>query len=104
MAKIVFQDIDRARILLGLEQEATPYEIKKRYRLLAKKFHPDASLKNKPAREKKFKEISWAYDILMDYAARYRLSFTKTTVEAMNVDSLTDRHLKQFYDGWWGRV
>jgi DnaJ-class molecular chaperone len=44
---------------LGVKKDATPDEIKKAYRKLAKKFHPDLNPGNKEA-EKKFKEINQA--------------------------------------------
>ncbi len=50
---------------LGVSDEATPGEIKKAYRRLAKKYHPDTTGGDK-AKEAKFKEISSAYDVLGD--------------------------------------
>lgn len=55
--------------LLGVKRSATPDEIKKAYRKLAMKFHPDKNPGDKEA-EKKFKEISEAYDILKDEKKR----------------------------------
>ncbi|HYR27265.1 MAG TPA: DnaJ C-terminal domain-containing protein [Thermoanaerobaculia bacterium] len=51
--------------LLGVKKTATDDEIKKAYRGLAKKFHPDKNKGNKEA-EAKFKEISEAYAVLSD--------------------------------------
>lgn len=51
--------------VLGVSKSATQDEIKKAYRKLAKKHHPDMNKDDKQA-EEKFKEISEAYDVLSD--------------------------------------
>lgn len=51
--------------VLGLPKDATPEAIKKAYRELAKKFHPDTNKGNKAA-EEKFKEATRAYETLSD--------------------------------------
>lgn len=48
---------------LGVDEKATQDELKKAYRKLAKKYHPDANPGDKKA-EERFKEVSGAYDIL----------------------------------------
>jgi molecular chaperone DnaJ len=55
--------------LLGVKKTATEAEIKKAYRELAKKFHPDKNKGNKDA-ENRFKEISEAYAVLSDSEKR----------------------------------
>jgi molecular chaperone DnaJ len=50
---------------LGVSKKATDEEIKKAYRKLARKYHPDRNQGDKEA-EDKFKEISAAYDVLGD--------------------------------------
>jgi len=54
---------------LGVVKDASQDEIKKAYRKLARKYHPDINPGDKSA-EEKFKEISEAYDILGDEAKR----------------------------------
>ncbi len=51
--------------ILGVSETAAPDEIKKAYRRLAKKYHPDANPGNRSA-EEHFKDISSAYEVLGD--------------------------------------
>ncbi len=51
--------------VLGVARDATPEAIKKAYRGMARKHHPDVNPGDKTA-EKKFKEVQQAYDILSD--------------------------------------
>lgn len=57
--------------VLGVGRSATDEEIKKAYRKLAKKYHPDLNPDDKSA-EQKFKEVSEAYEILSDKEKRSR--------------------------------
>ena len=52
--------------VLGVSKTATDEELKKAYRKLAKKYHPDANPDNKEEAEKKFKELNEAYETLSD--------------------------------------
>ena len=51
--------------VLGINRNADEKEIKKAYRKLAKKYHPDSNVGN-PDAEQKFKEVTEAYDVLSD--------------------------------------
>jgi molecular chaperone DnaJ len=51
--------------VLGCSRDATDKDLKKAYRKLARKYHPDSNPGSKAA-EQKFKEINEAYDILSD--------------------------------------
>ncbi|KAF2956170.1 molecular chaperone DnaJ [Marinitoga sp. 38H-ov] len=52
--------------ILGVSKDASPEEIKKAYRQLVKKWHPDRHQENKKEAEEKFKEIQEAYEVLSD--------------------------------------
>ena len=55
--------------MLGVDKNASSNEIKRAYRTLAIKYHPDRNLGNKAA-EEKFKDINEAYEVLSDQTRR----------------------------------
>lgn len=57
--------------VLGVSKSATPDELKKAYRKLAIKYHPDRNPDNKEA-EEKFKEAAEAYDVLSNPEKRQK--------------------------------
>ncbi len=67
--------------ILGVDKKATKDEIKKAYRDLAKKYHPDLNPGNKEA-EEKFKEAAEAYEVLSD--DQKRAKYDKYGHQGMN--------------------
>ena len=57
--------------VLEVTENATYEEIRKSYRKLARKYHPDSNPGNKEA-EEKFKQISEAYEVLSDETKRQK--------------------------------
>ena len=54
--------------VLGVERDANTAEIKRAYKRLARKYHPDVS--KEPDAEERFKEVGEAYDVLRDHDKR----------------------------------
>lgn len=74
--------------VLGVEKDATNAEIKKAYRQLAKRYHPDKNAGDKAA-EEKFKEVNEAFEVLGDEEKRKkydRFGATGNFTDGMDFD------------------
>jgi len=58
--------------VLGVPRTAGPDEVKSAYRKLARQYHPDVTKENPKVAEEKFKELSEAYEVLVDPEKRRR--------------------------------
>ena len=56
--------------VLGLDKNASSEDIKRSFKKLAKKWHPDKNPNNPEEATKKFKEVSEAYKVLVDEEKR----------------------------------
>jgi DnaJ-class molecular chaperone len=80
---------------LGVERSASLDDIRKSYRKLAKKLHPDLNPGNKKA-EEQFKEVSSAYDLLSDPDKRAR--FDRGEIDATGAERPQQRFYRDFAD------
>ena len=79
---------------LGVDKKATPEEIKKAYRKLARKYHPDRNPDDKQA-EARFKEISQAHDVLGDPEKRKQYDIGQRPVRDRRRSRRRLRRLRQ---------
>jgi molecular chaperone DnaJ len=83
--------------LLGVRRDASPEEIKRAFRRLARKYHPDAN-PDDPGAEERFKELNKAYSVLGDPDKRQRYdAFGPDGVEGMAAAS-ADPFMATFED------
>jgi len=83
------KEVYRALETLGLPPLVTREEIKKRYRRLAKKYHPDRC----GGASEEMEAINRAYDILMRYVENFRFRFDE---EEFARNCPEEHHAKQF--------
>ena len=81
--------------ILGVSKNATADEIKKAYRTLAFKYHPDRNQGNAEA-EEKFKQISAAYDVLGDEAKRRQYDMGYSTDSYSSAGQSQQQYHRQY--------
>lgn len=79
---------------LGLAESASLEEIKRAYRVLAKKYHPDVS--DNPATEARFIEVNEAYEFLSD--EQHRAAYQQRQARKVSAEELMRR--EQVYKKW----
>jgi len=84
--------------ILGVSKNATDEEIKKAYRMLAKKYHPDLN-PNKKEAENKFKEITTAYKFIENKEAREKYDKGVTDEQSAGASTRGGPFYKDFQDG-----
>ena len=91
-----FEEIDKARKLLGLGEVANLSEIKTAYRRLAHRYHPDLGGGDEGC-EEAMAELNWAYELLEDYCGRYKYSFREEEIARAYPD---EAYLKWWHENW----
>jgi len=71
-----WREIDWARNLLGLGERASLQEIRRAYRTMSKRYHPDVTGK-KAEKDPHMLDINRAYQLLKEYCSNYRYPLVK---------------------------
>lgn len=87
--------------ILEISEHATAEEIKKAYRSLAVKYHPDRNKENKA--EDKFKEIASAYEILGDTKKKEQYDYSRRTSQYGFDFKSWDVDYSTFFDSRYGQ-
>ena len=97
-----FTEIDEARKVLGLGEVATLKEIKRAYRTLAHRHHPDKhSNAASEETEETMKRLNWAYKLLMDYCSNYKYSFREEDVARAYPE---EEYMRNWRKNWFNSI
>ncbi len=80
-----FDEVMKAKTLLGLRDTASLPEIKSRYKNLMQKWHPDKHIDNIDMATKMSTEIIEAYKIIMEYVKGYEYRFDETYIKEKTI-------------------
>ena len=102
MTKKDWEKITAAKNLLGLEDKATLAEIKKAYRRMSKKHHPDLAASHCSKENASIMhKISEAYEVLMNYCGNYQYPLVLEGSEDLEAE---DWWMDRFgQDPLWGK-
>ena len=104
MDNLTYKNVNRARKILNLGKRATMSDIRTAYKKLSLKYHPDrCGDDEKEECEEKFKKISRAYKLIMDYCDLHKFSFAGEKVKQVSPDEAYKQHIDRFYGDWWGK-
>jgi DnaJ-class molecular chaperone len=96
-----FDEIEEARQFLGLGEAATLEEIKRAYKTLAHRHHPDKVGGDDNTENETMKRLNLAYNLLTDYCNKYKYSFKK---EAVARAYPHDEYLRTFKEKWYDSI
>jgi DnaJ-class molecular chaperone len=96
-----FNEIEEARKLLGLNEAATLKEIKRAYRMLAHRHHPDKHRGAKSNEDEIMKKLNRAYKLLTNYCDDYKYSFRAEDVARTYPD---EEYMRKWRKNWFNSI
>ena len=93
-------DIHEHYSILGVSQDATLVDIKKAYRFLVKKYHPDRN-SGKEIESEMIKKINNAFEVLSDKKKRMEYDHLCSKIQTLNLNQYneTDTKLRKYNEG-----
>ncbi len=98
--KEIIKEIEEAKSIFGIKNKISSDILKKKYRNLARKTHPDRVA----GKEEEFKKISRAYKLLAVYISQHGPSLRSEDIRKNCLGREFYEHLMRFYDGWWDSI
>lgn len=97
---LTFEDFEKAKKLLQINEESTFNEIKKTYHEIIQKNHPD---KNQQDNESHFKtvELMKAYEIIRQYCQNYVFDFSEESFKKQSKNTTSYEEASAEYHNWW---
>lgn len=83
-----YKEIDAAKCLLELPEQATLADIKKNYRMLLNRWHPDKCKEDTTTCKDMTRKIIAAYRVIMNYCDNYCYSFTKEEIKRQTASEM----------------
>jgi len=96
-----FYEIEKARKVLKLGEEATLKEINTAYRTLAHLHHPDKVDRDTGTENDTMKRLNGAYKLLTDYCSEYKYSFKEKDIARTYP---YDEYLRTYKDRWYNSI
>lgn len=94
---MTYQAIKDALKELGLSEQASLAEVKRHFRLLVKRYHPD---KGESANPERMRRINAAYKLLRNYCENYRYNFSEDEFYRQDPEAHLERQFAT--DPVWG--
>jgi len=98
MSIMTAEAVRKAADIFGITDQASLNEIRSRFRVLIKEWHPDVTQEQKGKSEEMTREILKSYDILVEYCTNYQISFRMEDISEADTDFPTDYWMKRFGD------
>ncbi len=98
MYTITADAVRRAADVFGIADQASLNEIRSRFRILIKEWHPDVTQEQKGKSEERTREILNSYDTLVEYCTNHPISFRMEDIYQPGTDLPSDYWMKRFGD------